>query len=439
MNRNIINEDLYEKSKAFVISAMNLLISYLQKGEKIPSIMVEKNRIEKDGSCRIEYVQKPIFSILTYNHMKEIESLPEYQRCVEVMRKDATISKHLDCLVGTSNSRIHRTAWDYLDYLLMRQLSGDLNRFEFDLQNFNSAYNDLERFFYTDALSLKAFSPLHNFQSDVDQIDLGDNLHIRRITSYERENLINELKWSPTMPHFEALGLHYAIEFAYETQKEFGDITRASVTLTDQEISDKIGKLVTALRLYKPGIVGLNMIKTISTSELPIPVGMSRFSMPYKSFLGERYALTGNEVNEFRRFWNMVRQLSLEKFTQVDIALRRFNYAYERDKLEDKLIDFMVAFEALFFKEGESGEFRHKLSIRVSRFLKDEYIQRKWTAEKVNRFYDERSKVVHGEKVKLKDDFVRTVEDLLRKSIRLFLERLQTSTHDEILLHLDLD
>ena len=99
----------------------------------------------------------------------------------------------------------------------------------------------------------------------------------------------------------------------------------------------------------------------------------------------------------------------------------------------------MVAFEALFFKEGEVGEFRHKLSVRVARFLTQQYNQRKQIAERMTDFYDKRSAIVHGETIDLGAEFVNTVEDHLRESIKLFLERLRTLSHDKIIDHLDLD
>ena len=99
----------------------------------------------------------------------------------------------------------------------------------------------------------------------------------------------------------------------------------------------------------------------------------------------------------------------------------------------------MVAFEALFFKEGEVGEFRHKLSIRVARFLTQQYNQRKQIAERMSDFYDKRSAIVHGETIDVSDEFVNAVEDYLRESIKLFFERLQTLNHNEIIDHLDLD
>lgn len=64
--------------------------------------------------------------------------------------------------------------------------------------------------------------------------------------------------------------------------------------------------------------------------------------------------------------------------------------------------------------------------------------KRRGVFESMKDFYNKRSKVVHGEQVEFEYDFVRTVEDYLRRSIKLFLECSQTD-FNEILTHLDLD
>jgi len=436
---NIRNREFYETSRSFVIAAINLLIMCLQKGEKIPCLMNEKFEIEKDGTCKTTYEQQPLFVAPLYKHRKELETLPEYQVCMKAMASDPAITRHLNVLVGFYNSQFRRTPEEYLEYLILRQFPINTESIEFNPTLFDNAYEILERFFYKDNFIFRAMSPLHNFTAEDERIDLDDNLCIRKITIDEQEQLLSEFKWSSVIPHFEALDLKHAIELEYQTKKIMEDAPREPLQAIDQSVKETIRKLATALRLFKTGLVGYNMVRTVSALELPLPAGMTSFASPYKPFLGEKYTLTKLEANEFKKFWERMNKIDVNAFPQLSIALSRFNYAYERDKLEDKLIDFMVAFEALFFKEGESGEFRHKLSVRVSRFLEREYEQRRLTAERMNDFYDRRSKVVHGEKVELRDDFVKTVEDHLRKSIKLFLEHLPTSSHDEIIAHLDLD
>ena len=179
-------------------------------------------------------------------------------------------------------------------------------------------------------------------------------------------------------------------------------------------------------------------MKTAQTLDVHLLLSMTIGDM-HQNYIAQKYELKEAELDDFKRFWNYYKEINLTGLDYLGVALRRFNYAYERGSLEDKLIDHLVAFEALFFKQGETGEFRHKLSMRVARFLEHEYDKRKVVAEKMVDFYDKRSSIVHGEKVVLKLDDVITVEDYLRRSIRLFLERLQGSDHNSIISRLDLE
>jgi len=439
MSQKPINREFYQKVRAFVISALPIVTSSLQKGEQVPYLTEEKITMEKEGSWSTTRVPQPLYFILLERHRKEIESLPEYAACMEAMQSDTTISKHVDSLVGTSSQQIRRTSWDYLSYFVTKQLSQYPRRFEFDTMTFDRMYGDLEQFFYSDTIRLQAFSPLDNFASDVDEIDLGDGLRIRRITISELEELLSQAKFSPHIPYFDIPRLRYAVELTYQTKKMLGDMTFDKIPTPDVNVNERLTKLVTALRLFRRGSVGFNIIKTIPMLDVPAVFGGTSSGLVYRRFWGPPYALNKPEEVKFRDFWQRFNKVDLGRPAPLSVAVRRFNYAYERDKLEDKLVDYMVAFEALFFKEGEVGEFRHKLSIRVARFLTQQYNQRKQIAERMSDFYDKRSAIVHGETIDVSDEFVNAVEDYLRESIKLFFERLQTLNHNEIIDHLDLD
>jgi hypothetical protein len=148
--------------------------------------------------------------------------------------------------------------------------------------------------------------------------------------------------------------------------------------------------------------------------------------------------LHASEAQEFSDFWESFAHTDTEKPSPLSMAIRRFDYAQERQRLEDRLVDYMVAFEALFFKEGEAGEFRHKLAVRTARLLRHSLDNRQTVAKEMGRFYQLRSAVVHGENVELSDEFIVTVENYLRESINIFLNRLQKSNHNDMIDRLDL-
>lgn len=99
----------------------------------------------------------------------------------------------------------------------------------------------------------------------------------------------------------------------------------------------------------------------------------------------------------------------------------------------------MIAYEALFFKQGEMGEFKHKLSTRVAKLLGKEYEERTVIAKEISKFYSERSKVVHGEMVRLPKEFIGRVEGYLRDSIKTIMEKPPEQDYNEFITRLDLN
>ncbi|KKL18374.1 hypothetical protein LCGC14_2476160 [marine sediment metagenome] len=115
----------------------------------------------------------------------------------------------------------------------------------------------------------------------------------------------------------------------------------------------------------------------------------------------------------------------------LESSVRRFNYAYERQKGEDKIVDHMISFESLFLTNEKNLGL--KLSLRAAVLLAKENDKREKIYRNLRNTYKIRNKVVHGEKrekiaTMVKDGFcsfrklsVKT-EDYLRRSIRAFFE-----------------
>lgn len=428
---------LRAKTQELTEAAFRLLSSSLAKGERIPQRTVEVHKITGPGAWSKDYEARPEYYIFVDRHRKEIEALPEFGDWMHAMRADPTITKHFESLVGTSHGSIGRSAWEYFVHLLLKQLSSSGDKCEFDAETFDQSYRRLKRFFYRDVVEFRAFSPLQNFSTDVDVIDLSGKLRIRKIIDRELEELLDASSYGSVIPFGEIPSYRYAMELEYETEKIFGEMKIEDI----KPIPDQVlfGKLLTGLRMFKPGTVGFNFIKTIPAADSPGVFAGTRFGLEYRRYWGSGYALTGPEVEAFKDFWKSFSEIDLEQRAQVGIAISRFNYAYERQGLEDKLIDYMIAFEALFFKTGEWGEYRHKLGVRVARLLAKEYDDRKAIAKEMMEFYDARSKVVHGEKTSLKSGFVEKVEQYLRESIMHFIRLAQTTDYDEIISRLDLE
>ncbi len=122
----------------------------------------------------------------------------------------------------------------------------------------------------------------------------------------------------------------------------------------------------------------------------------------------------------------------------LDVAIRRFTSAIGEHHHEDKLIDLLIAAEALFLGDGEP-ELKHRFAERVALLLETEINARRSIYHLAKQAYDLRSKLVHGaavdntakfkryqegreETVKMPlPDFVEDVEILMRRGLNKIL------------------
>jgi len=431
----IRNPKIHAKARALVERAITLLLSSVGTSEEIPHTIVERRRITGPGAWTRDYQSEPDYFIWVFRHETEIQSLPEYAAFSDAMYADPVFSAHVGHLVGTVRSAISVSLRDYLSYLLTTQFPSALENEQFNPDAFDRHYLAMESFFYGDKVEFREWAPLENFDCDIDSVDLGGSLTIRRIPKEELEGLLDTSRWGQKAS-VGIVGLKYAIERAYQLDKVLG-IPDLEDLKPDPE-GETLGKLITALRLFRAGKVGLNIIQVTPVLQVPGILGGTRGGFEYRHYWGPRYLLGGTDVEDFKEFWRAFRQADLEHRATINIAISRFNYAYERLSAEDKLIDYIIAFEALFFKENEKGEFRHKIAVRVARLLGKDYGSRKAMAKEMLEFYDKRSAVVHGERTILPPGFIEKVEGYLRESIKHFLRQPDTRSHDEMISRLDL-
>ncbi len=195
------------------------------------------------------------------------------------------------------------------------------------------------------------------------------------------------------------------------------------ITISLEKPSETFRRVISALRLFKPGLVGLSKIYQRPVYRQP-GVGGTLSSPIHEApvpFLNPTYELTQAEAGEFLEFYNWLLRIETSSELALELAIRRFNLAYGRAILADRLIDMMIAFEALFLPERD--ELALRLSLRVANLLRDTG-DRQDIFTRMKRAYKLRSNIVHGSKIKDEElsDCVQTIEELLRQSLRSLLK-----------------
>jgi len=127
-----------------------------------------------------------------------------------------------------------------------------------------------------------------------------------------------------------------------------------------------------------------------------------------------------------RNLFEKLRALK-KKDDKIGIATRRLAFAMENTRDEDRLLDGMIAAEAVL---GTASEIKYQFALRAAYLLEpsDEQ-ERRAVFEDLTHAYNVRSKLSHGAKADPRDlkindvnvslsEFVRRIEDRIRQAVR---------------------
>ncbi len=438
------NPEFYTKVKSFVEAAIKTLAPIAREIENLPYQKREKITILNDSSW--EFEEETIadweFFIQTSD---EITHLTEFMALDVFMKNDPVISNHINKRDGTINARTRMTCLSYMSFLLCQQLEHlliGINDSNYHLLDFKRNYQELEDFFYTDTISLRAICFLTNFQMNLDEIHLNDQFLIQKLSDADLEALIN--KQFPVFPDSIRgfMFSHYIFEIQYQIRKVCcveSSPSQFKVRLNIHTYDKLLDQLITSLRLFKHGDLQCSGVVILPPKGHNFSIMTSFDTFQHIDTGGDIYKLEKEEVSEFNKFFLQYTLIDPLKLLPISVPLRRLNFAYERPLLEDKLIDYVIAFEALFFKSGESGELTHKLAVRVARLLSQTYEERAAIHKEMKDIYGIRSKIVHGEVTTISREVVTKAEGILRKSLKVLLGKMPIPNYDELISHLDLD
>lgn len=259
-------------------------------------------------------------------------------------------------------------------------------------------------------------------QKLVEGIDLISGVKVRRISREDFEDLATPI---PTMhtyakelsPSMFVLEKHITIE----NQHQF-------------EANRIMQNIILALRLMKKGNVSGSYVFYVLVSEKRRLESWSwdeeqktseTFSFPFT------YILRFEDIPTLREISEKIAAIDFAKRKNLDKAFKRFQRAYQETDPEDQLIDFLIAFEALFLKGEKAGESRGDIiAIACSHLLGKNEQEREEVRQFLTKAYSIRNCIVHGSEYRKPTvdkeyempEFVSRIEGFLRESTRKLLD-----------------
>jgi len=390
------DKQLRDLCESFVKESLELLRAQLAAGGGIGKRVVLQRKViwqDTPGSTGTSLQTNLVLKLLTgsfiFERIDSLEKLTSANRLLEYAESDETVRKHYDHLVSHEGKPVRGSQlqnWIGRDLFLtfFRRYVGEPPDFSFDIARFEREYSEMEdylygRFVYT------YFAPVACLNLEGGSVELVSGLTIRRINQEEINLIFGDDLGFLSSPVRDFTLFKDVIECRVE-QSRFGELT------------GRIESVITALRLLKQSGVGISSIIQ-EPPQLVYGFGMMSQTWPgtmTHNILAGYCILSAEEVNIFKEFHTKFLGLRehISKMEYISLALRRYNSALDETQFDDKIIDFMIALEALF--SSDARELRYRLSLRVASFLGEDDKEKEEILEFMKKAYDARSEIVHG-------------------------------------------
>lgn len=389
-----------------------------------------------DGQFR-EYSKRTrkLWSILNDEWLR---SLPDYDTCVKDLKSDPVIGPHLERLVGTrTGDSIRIEATTILQSAIYGMLNDD-GTFAFTEERFDRKWRNFAEFFGADRIAFKTIALLPYLVIPDFPLRLNDELFLDRLTEDEVTRSCQVGVLRPPSERFPMLSDEVAVGIRKTTFLPklilTGDEAHEVPDVTDEgnfgnrppwRADLVVDDILSLLRLFKHAHVQTAGHATW-TDSLWLNAGTSYRVLrqwPY----GGKYQLSPSEVPQFLELWHL-----LEKgAARFGFSIHRFNLAFDRGLLADRIVDLVIAAEALFLSDLDDkyrGELRFRFALRAAKFIENSKYDEHDTFRVMRRAYDVRSAIVHGGSPKdtgLPDNqsaklpaFTDAIEELVRLGLR---------------------
>jgi hypothetical protein len=427
----IRNKTLYALVSEFVKSTIELL-HRLTAGEALPRREVTKYTFKQNGTVEMHEEPEIDFFLLLFKYSNEIDALQNFKDCARYVLSNSVTRKKLN-LVSRGEQALEEVPLTLSNFMMLRSLLGTFlkraGELSFIDEAFDRLYEEFEHYLYISKIPYKVTAPIIGLSGDIGEVAFDKHLKLCRMSASDRTAFMEEATSPMTASGFDSFGIQsaqYMLEADYSQRERVPMDTRAGV--------NKFEEVVSVLRLWKSGkvrLVGTKVNPSIWTPHHGRVFG-HRFS--WRGFVvPSSYVLNKTEESSLLHLWRRTRDFKEEEGgtkngKYINIALRRFDLGVEEDNIENKMIDFLIAFEALYLNEMD--ELTYRLSLRTAVLLGRSDDETTTIREIIAKGYKLRSEIVHGKelsqirirgKVIALDDFVRQVENYLRKSLRSFL------------------
>jgi hypothetical protein len=338
------NRRLHDALRDFALEAAALLTHDLRTGAEIPFDV-----IEEPGGGSVLYRYQPLTTEFVAARWDRLRELPACEPAAAALGSGAETYLRMQATGASADSEPALRA-------MLERLYEDATAFEFPEDRFERVYAEVERALFENTIRTAIIAPLHGVELESDRVDLGDGLFL---ISGDKLDAPPGAVWSDATGHVERGGPPNVLCVLRR------DIA-ADEQLPASEARIRFRKLLTALRLFKPGVVSFGPVGWGRVDEgawQPLPLG---FSGPGR---GGPFLITAHEEAELVELVELV--VDSRPAGRIAWALSRFEMGCERPLDTEALSDYLLALESLLEAGDDAG--RASLTLRLAALCAEEH------------------------------------------------------------------
>ncbi len=387
--------------------------------------LLRRTRVVRESATTTRFDEEdfPDFSMALFRAFEELQNLSESRAVDEYLRSHPDLEAQLMVdaagkAIVAVEMRLHWLTNFYTLPFTLRYMgaAGDV---QYNESKFSEMYRQLEGFISQTEITYKTIAPLQNFDGPAKPLRLDSVTLLRPLTDDELQHFWDVGERGGLVDRHSALGWRFCLEI---TQKQ-----RKNSTVDARPTARSARNVLTALRLVRNGAVGIPVMLQRPVDEpYGSAGGTSITSGPSLLGLGSTYKLSPGDADSLLR--TLKATAKVRDKSALRVALDRFNYAYDRRRLHDRVVDEWVALEALFLPTQEQ-ELRFRAALRISYFAGKDGPDRNRLYKLTKDSYDLRSWIVHGESEPKKGksawprqrvaEVAAATEELIREILRL--------------------
>lgn len=423
----------YETARHFIQEALRIMETQYGSPPQWPTYPFLEADFKKTGTghaTQISTGSRPWpTGLMLHCWVSHLSKLPSCRGAEGELQKLAVARK----AVGHMSSDIGMA---YLGPMLSKYIDASMS-LKFEDHHFYQAYMPIETYLSSDEIESRLFFELSGLNGQVQEVVLSPTHRIIELdvalaqkiwTLTQATDFPVTSMLAQTRKRMHMTPGQIVLESVLRTPKS--EINRLSLALSAEKSRSAL-----ALRLCK---VGGGAVRFVDYEHIGFVPSMGRIGFLEEPRQGlYSYALDESAAEQIAKTWPTAYQFSGEIGDSsvrtplpLEIAAGRFMTSFEKNSREDRLLDYVIAIEALYGREDRDISYR--VPLRAAAVIGRDPGDRKEVFDMVRAAYRTRSTMAHGQgkldapvkvgrtKVATKE-FLLRIQDYLIQSVHLFL------------------